>query len=168
MPISNPTPKYTDAEAKAAAVQAGAITNGVTKAPTHDAVYDVKQTADAALPSVDEYTDVKALAAAIAGGLIKATSGSYSGNEAANRAIAHELGVTPKLVFIVVTGATSCGTLVYRIMTDEARVYYLAGGTDSSQTVTAMNSTNFYVGHVGVWVETANASDILYKWVAIG
>lgn len=30
-----------DAEAKAAAVQAGAITDGVTKAPTHDAVYDV-------------------------------------------------------------------------------------------------------------------------------
>ena len=40
--------KYSDAEAKAAAVQAGAITNGVTKAPTHDAVYDVKVTADAA------------------------------------------------------------------------------------------------------------------------
>lgn len=40
--------KYTNAEAKAAAVQAGAITNGVTKAPTHDAVYDVKVTADAA------------------------------------------------------------------------------------------------------------------------
>jgi len=40
--------KYTDAEAKAAAVQAGAITNGVTKAPTHDAVYDVKVTADTA------------------------------------------------------------------------------------------------------------------------
>ena len=41
--------KYTDAEAKAAAVQAGAITDGVTKAPTHDAVYDVKQTADGAI-----------------------------------------------------------------------------------------------------------------------
>jgi len=40
--------KYTDAEAKAAAVQSGAITNGVTKAPTHDAVYDVKVTADTA------------------------------------------------------------------------------------------------------------------------
>jgi len=37
--------KYTNAEAKAAAVQAGVITNGVTKAPTHDAVYDVKATA---------------------------------------------------------------------------------------------------------------------------
>jgi len=39
---------YTDAKAKAAAVQSGAIVNGVTKAPTHDAVYDVKATADAA------------------------------------------------------------------------------------------------------------------------
>lgn len=40
--------KYTDAEAKAAAVRAGAITDAETKAPTHDAVYDVKVTADAA------------------------------------------------------------------------------------------------------------------------
>ena len=40
--------KYTDAAAKAASVQSGAITNGVTKAPTHDAVYDVKVIADAA------------------------------------------------------------------------------------------------------------------------
>ena len=41
--------KYTDAEALTAAVQAGAITDAVTKAPTHDAVYDVKATADAAI-----------------------------------------------------------------------------------------------------------------------
>jgi hypothetical protein len=34
--------RYADSEALAAAVQAGAITDGVTKAPTHDAVYDVK------------------------------------------------------------------------------------------------------------------------------
>ncbi len=40
--------KYLDSAAKAAAVQAGAITNGVTKAPTHDAVFDVKATAEAA------------------------------------------------------------------------------------------------------------------------
>ena len=52
---------YTDAAAKAAAVQAGAITNAVTKAPTHDAVFDVKTTADAALPAVDKYTDAEAV-----------------------------------------------------------------------------------------------------------
>jgi len=45
---------YTDAAAKAAAVQAGAITDTVTKAPTHDAVYDVKATAEAAMPSADD------------------------------------------------------------------------------------------------------------------
>jgi len=44
---------YADADAKAAAVQSGAITNGATKAPTHDAVYDVKVTADAAQTSVE-------------------------------------------------------------------------------------------------------------------
>ena len=37
-----------DAEAKAAAVLAGAITDAETKAPTHDAVYNVKVTADTA------------------------------------------------------------------------------------------------------------------------
>jgi len=55
--------KYLDSEAKAAAVQAGAITDGVTKAPTHDAVFDVKATADAALPAVDRYDDAEAVAA---------------------------------------------------------------------------------------------------------
>jgi len=45
--------KYLDNEAKAAAVQAGAITDAVTKAPTHDAVYDVKVTADAAQTSAE-------------------------------------------------------------------------------------------------------------------
>ena len=50
--------KYTDAEAKAAAVQAGAITNGVTKAPTHDAVYDVKVTADTATTPAEVDTKI--------------------------------------------------------------------------------------------------------------
>jgi len=44
---------YTDAEAKTASVLSGAITNGETKAPTHDAVYDVKVTADAAQTSAE-------------------------------------------------------------------------------------------------------------------
>uniref|UniRef100_A0A6M3LG04 Tail protein n=1 Tax=viral metagenome TaxID=1070528 RepID=A0A6M3LG04_9ZZZZ len=40
--------RITIANLVAAAVQSGAITDGVTKAPTHDAVYDVKVTADTA------------------------------------------------------------------------------------------------------------------------
>lgn len=60
--------KYTDAAAKAAAVQAGAITDGVTKAPTHDAVFDVKATADAALPAANKYTDAEAVDAIEADG----------------------------------------------------------------------------------------------------
>ncbi len=55
--------KYTNAEAKAAAVQAGAITDEVTKAPTHDAVYDVAVIAAAALPAVDRYDDAEAVSA---------------------------------------------------------------------------------------------------------
>jgi len=63
--------KYTDAAAKAAAVQAGAITNAVTKAPTHDAVFDVKATADAAQPAATD--DADAVAAAEAAGLALAS-----------------------------------------------------------------------------------------------
>jgi len=55
--------KYTDAEAKAAAVQAGAITNGVTKAPTHDVVYDVKVIADAAQTASEVDADIATHAA---------------------------------------------------------------------------------------------------------
>ncbi|MBA7599355.1 hypothetical protein ES703_06387 [subsurface metagenome] len=55
--------KYLDSEAKAAAVQAGAITDGVTKAPTHDAVYPVALLAAAALPAVNRYDDDEAVAA---------------------------------------------------------------------------------------------------------
>lgn len=62
--------KYTDAAAKAAAVRAGAITNGETKAPTHDAVFDVKATADAALPAGNRYTDAEAVDAIEADGNI--------------------------------------------------------------------------------------------------
>lgn len=50
--------KYTNAAAKAAAVQAGTITNGVTKAPTHDAVYDVKQVAYAATTPAEVDTKI--------------------------------------------------------------------------------------------------------------
>ena len=66
--------KYTNAEAKAAAVQAGAITNAVTKAPTHDAVFDVKTTADAALPAADKYTDAEAVDAIEADGNLPVAS----------------------------------------------------------------------------------------------
>lgn len=41
--------KYTNANAKAAAVQSGAIIDGVSKAPTHDAVFDVEAKADKGL-----------------------------------------------------------------------------------------------------------------------
>lgn len=64
--------KYTDAAAKAAAVLAGAITNGETKAPTHDAVFDVKATADAAQPAATD--DADAVAAVEAAGLTLAAA----------------------------------------------------------------------------------------------
>lgn len=102
--------KYTDAEAKAAAVQAGAITNAVTKAPTHDAVYDVKVTADAALPAASKYTNTEAVAAVEAAGLdlaankgidleeTLATDHTYSGMTCAG--VAGEELVFGKLIYL--------------------------------------------------------------------
>lgn len=71
--------KYTDAEAKAAAVRAGAITDGETKAPTHDAVYDVKATAEAAIAKALLTTqgDIIVRGAAVPGRFAKPATGKY-------------------------------------------------------------------------------------------
>lgn len=50
--------RYTDAEAKAAAVLAGAITDAETKAPTHDAVYDIIN-ADKTIKDADGDTKIQ-------------------------------------------------------------------------------------------------------------
>lgn len=70
--VSDHHAKYLNSEALAAAVQAGAITDGVTKAPTHDAVFDVKTTADAAQPAATD--DADAVAAVEAAGLTLAVA----------------------------------------------------------------------------------------------
>jgi len=52
IPLSKVANTYTDVDAKAAAVQSGAITNDVTLAPTHDSVYN----AIATIPGTYSYT----------------------------------------------------------------------------------------------------------------
>jgi len=118
--------KYTDAAAKAAAVQAGAITNGVTKAPTHDAVYDVKVTADAALPAGDKYTDLEAVAAAKT---VKLDDFTAPDDNTDLDASAAKHGLMPKADKSKLDGATNAATASKLVIRDaSARAKFAAPG----------------------------------------
>ncbi len=93
------------------------------------------------------------------------SSGSYSGNDTDNRAITHSLGKTPKIVFIY---SASKGTM--SIMAGIAKVFNVNGsGSQYSGAVTAMDSTNFYVGDSAPdYPSSANGTGSTYYWVAIG
>lgn len=95
-----------------------------------------------------------------------ATSGSYSGNDTANRAIAHGLGATPKLVIII---TPESAFYWYRLVAGSDYVY-CAGITSGGymHAVTAMNGTNFYVGNATSYLQSANGSGYNFYWVAIG
>jgi len=116
--------KYTDAEALAAAVQAGAITNGVTKAPTHDAVYDVKVTADAALPAASKYTDAEAVTAAKTVKLDDLTAPDDTTDLDAATA---KHGLMPKADKVKLDGATEAATASKLVIRDaSARAKFAA------------------------------------------
>ncbi len=96
---------------------------------------------------------------------VRMSSGSYTGNNGANRAITHELGVTPKLVLIFKAGATEAIRFI-----ELGNPGYIAitasTGWDTSGVVTVPNATNFYVGD-GVKHDTsANANAVVYHWIA--
>uniref|UniRef100_A0A6M3KUA1 Uncharacterized protein n=1 Tax=viral metagenome TaxID=1070528 RepID=A0A6M3KUA1_9ZZZZ len=96
--------------------------------------------------------------------IARITSGTYTGNDTANRAIAHGLGAVPKLVFI-------------RNETDFSWIHFLAGTTgfitfitDASTDAlpeTAPDATNFYVGNATNYSQSANKNTQSYQWVAI-
>lgn len=118
--------KYTDAAAKAAAVQAGAITNGVTKAPTHDAVFDVKATADAALPAGDKYTNVEAVAAAKT---VKLDDFTAPDDTVDLDAAAAKHGLMPKLDKVKLDAAVATATASKLVIRDaSARAKFAAPG----------------------------------------
>jgi len=96
-------------------------------------------------------------------------SGTYAGDQSVNKAIAHGLGKTPKLVIIrqVYVGSTTRGAYTY-IIVQAAYIYYQGGGANSELAVTAPDSTNFYVGNATSYDLSANFAhaSVTYHWTA--
>jgi len=86
-----------------------------------------------------------------------AQTGSYVGNDTANRALPHGLGRAPRALLIV------AGSISYLELPGNA--YIVGQGT--TRAVTAMNETNFYVGNAGSYVQSCNAVGVTYYWAAI-
>lgn len=88
------------------------------------------------------------------------TTGLYTGDASQNRAIPHGLGSTPSLVCITYT------TYQFRIHAEApTNIYYIKNDTVGVKSVTAMDSTNFYVGDGADGNASANAV-LGYKWTA--
>ncbi len=97
-------------------------------------------------------------------------SGSYSGNNATNRAITHGLGLTPKIVFIIHYYNTlyDCWFRIYGGLGMIAFLWVGSALERGSYSVTAPNTTSFYVGNGSDYARSGNGSGIPYYWVAMG
>lgn len=87
-------------------------------------------------------------------------SGSYTGNETANRAIPHGLGVIPKMVLI----SNDVQGWYQAIFTDI--VAYVQSAANNNLGVTAPDATNFYVGNATEYNHSANGTAGSWSWVA--
>jgi hypothetical protein len=108
-------------------------------------------------------------------GTAYAASGTYTGNSSANRPIAHELGVVPRVVFI--QNQTDTSALFFFIIFPGFSYmvsFQLTGGSWLSESnitnlsVTQMDGNNFYIGHAGSYASTANLAGKSYRWAALG
>jgi len=96
----------------------------------------------------------------------KISSGSYTGNSTTNRAIAHGLGVTPKIVLIWYRDSG----LWFRIYGAYGRITWVwpqAASPSGYYAVTQPDATNFYVGNSSDYARSANWSGYVHYWVAI-
>ena len=95
------------------------------------------------------------------------TGGTYNGDSTFNRAIAHGLGVIPKLIVII----DASGMYLHHLFPGIAAIpcVYLTGtAAGSSYAVTAPDINNFYVGNSTSYAKSANNTGIVYTWVALG
>lgn len=91
------------------------------------------------------------------------SSDTYAGNSTANRAIPHGLGRIPDAVLIINTSG-----VFFTIIDGRNTVSYTHGTGNGQYTVTAPDSTNFYVGNSSEYSLSANGTGGTYFWVAIG
>ena len=91
------------------------------------------------------------------------SSGSYTGNNTASRAIAHGLGHTPSIVLI----KTWVGVPWFRIFGAVAQISYVTPGSQGQWAVTIPDTTNFYVGNASNYLWSANDENYTFSWVAI-
>ena len=92
------------------------------------------------------------------------TTGNYTGDDSANRAIAHGLGVVPSLVVIFETAGSGRYNLLVRGRANILGLYH--AGAVASYAITAANTTNFYVGNAASYVNSGNNNGNTYYWVA--
>lgn len=84
--------------------------------------------------------------------------GSYTGDNANNKAVAHGLGVIPKLVICIKSSYAN----VYGFLVTSAQWVTITADVEAFESVTAQTTTNFYIS------VTLNATGHTYDWVAIG
>jgi hypothetical protein len=90
----------------------------------------------------------------------KIITGTYTGNDTVNRAIAHGIGKIPAFIFIEQVNYFLCWNVLVG--------YLLQHIWSGRPVVTAPDSNNFYVGNSDSYEGSANAGGISYKWIAIG
>jgi len=94
--------------------------------------------------------------------MVRTSTGQYVGDDTANRAIPHGLGVKPILVNII-----DAGNAGLRLILKDDQLNYLSSSTNPGFTVTAKDADNFYVGNSDNYNQSANGNGTTYYWVAI-
>ena len=97
-------------------------------------------------------------------GYSKSNSGSYTGQDSVNYAVPHGINRIP--LFINIQDVLS-GYFI-RILKGSGNIWYLTTSEHGHKTVTAPDSTNFYVGNVSNYTFSANLSPRTYIWEAFG
>lgn len=109
--------------------------------------------------------DIKTLSVIDAAGYSKIASGSYTGNDTANRAISHGLGKVPKLIFFQATNTiVEISGLSVRLGVYNAMI---SGLPTYASAVTAADATNFYVGSAANYEYSGNGDTHTYYWVVL-
>lgn len=94
-------------------------------------------------------------------------SGNYVGDSSVNKAIAHGLGRTPGIVFIIENAASPNGRQ-FRILGAVASIFFVSASPSAGNyDVTIPNATNFYVGNATNYQNSANYTGSSYYWVAM-